>query len=211
MTTQAISSEPRPKSYTTKPLSTKRQVFTTGQIARMCQAAPRTISKWFDSGKLKGYRIPGSKGRRVPRMELIRFMMDNGMPLRLLGSHFSRAMLVGTDPILEQLCHELRTSLPADALEIDWVSDVFKAGVLSVTLEPTVVVADASIGRDAAIQLGKSVREQFHPQLMLGLAFEDDAAVDFWLDSGFDKVYKRPFDNRLIIADIARVSKDDKS
>jgi len=36
------------------------KVFTTGQVAKICKVAPRTVSKWFDSGRLKGYRIPGS-------------------------------------------------------------------------------------------------------------------------------------------------------
>ena len=44
-----------------------KKVFTTGQVAKICQVAPRTVSKWFDSGRLKGYRIPGSQDRRIPR------------------------------------------------------------------------------------------------------------------------------------------------
>ncbi len=43
-----------------------RQIYTIGQVAKMCRVAPRTVSKWFDSGRLKGYRIPGSQDRRIP-------------------------------------------------------------------------------------------------------------------------------------------------
>ena len=28
------------------------KVFTTGQVAKICKVAPRTVSKWFDSGRL---------------------------------------------------------------------------------------------------------------------------------------------------------------
>ena len=38
-----------------------KEVFTTGEVARICNVAPRTVSKWFDTGQLRGYRIPGSK------------------------------------------------------------------------------------------------------------------------------------------------------
>lgn len=62
-----------------KILDLNRQVFTTGQIARICFVAPRTVSKWFDTGRLKGYRIPGSNDRRVRRKELIEFLKENGM------------------------------------------------------------------------------------------------------------------------------------
>ncbi len=56
------------------------KVFTTGQVAKICKVAPRTVSKWFDSGRLKGYRIPGSQDRRIPRDYLIKFLKEHGMP-----------------------------------------------------------------------------------------------------------------------------------
>lgn len=55
--------------------------MTTGQVARCCSVAPRTVSKWFDSGKLKGYRIPGSQDRRVLAKTLIAFLKASGMPV----------------------------------------------------------------------------------------------------------------------------------
>ena len=51
-----------------------KKVFTTGQVAKICKVAPRTVSKWFDSGRLRGYRIPGSQDRRIPREHLLRFL-----------------------------------------------------------------------------------------------------------------------------------------
>ena len=53
----------------------RKDVLTTGQVAEICSVAPRTVTKWFDSGQLKGYRIPGSRDRRIPTSELIRFMI----------------------------------------------------------------------------------------------------------------------------------------
>ena len=58
-----------------------KDVLTTGEVAKICNVAPRTVSKWFDSGALHGYRIPGSKDRRIPLNQLIRFMKQHGMPL----------------------------------------------------------------------------------------------------------------------------------
>ena len=57
-----------------------KNVLTTGDVAKVCHVAPRTVSKWFDNGQLKGYRIPGSKDRRIPVSELIRFMKVHNMP-----------------------------------------------------------------------------------------------------------------------------------
>ncbi len=58
-----------------------KTLFTTGQVAKIWKAAPRTVSKWFDSGRLGGYRIPGSQDRRIPREHLLRFLLANGRPL----------------------------------------------------------------------------------------------------------------------------------
>src|SRR5947209_14833978 len=62
------------------------KVFTTGQVAKICKVAPRTVSKWFDSGQLKGYRIPGSRDRRIPREDLIRFLEENGFEESLISA-----------------------------------------------------------------------------------------------------------------------------
>lgn len=56
------------------------KIFTTGQIAKMLSVAPRTVSKWFDSGRLRGYRIPGSQDRRIPESLLVKFIAENGLP-----------------------------------------------------------------------------------------------------------------------------------
>ena len=73
-----------------------KKVFTTGQVAKICKVAPRTVSKWFDSGRLRGYRIPGSQDRRIPRVQLVLFMKDNGIPLGELGLEWEEADLVQT-------------------------------------------------------------------------------------------------------------------
>ena len=62
-----------------------RYVLTTGQVSKICHVAPRTVCRWFDSGQLRGYRIPGSKDRRIPLPELVRFMQAHNIPTEALG------------------------------------------------------------------------------------------------------------------------------
>ena len=56
-------------------------VLTTGDVARICNVASRTVMQWFDNGLLGGYRIPGSRDRRIPIAELARFMRKYGIPI----------------------------------------------------------------------------------------------------------------------------------
>lgn len=57
------------------------KVFTTGQVATICGVAPRTVCMWFDRGLIRGYRIPGSNDRRIPREHLVKFLKEYSMPL----------------------------------------------------------------------------------------------------------------------------------
>ncbi|MHC4487461.1 MAG: helix-turn-helix domain-containing protein, partial [Planctomycetota bacterium] len=75
-------------------MSKGKNVLTTGDVAKICNVAPRTVSKWFDSGRLKGYRIPGSKDRRIPVNELIRFMKMHNMPTTELSVGKMRVLIV---------------------------------------------------------------------------------------------------------------------
>jgi len=61
----------------------RRDILTTGQVSKICNVAPRTVCRWFDSGKLRGYRIPGSKNRRILVSGLIRFMKEHNMPMEI--------------------------------------------------------------------------------------------------------------------------------
>lgn len=61
--------------------STYGGYLTTGMAAAICKVAPRTVSKWFDRGWIKGHRIPGSTDRRISRDELLRFLKEHNMPV----------------------------------------------------------------------------------------------------------------------------------
>ena len=75
-------------------MNIEKDVLTTGEVAKICNVAPRTVSKWFDSGSLKGYRIPGSKDRRIPASQLVKFMKAHGIPFDGVLSGRTRVMIV---------------------------------------------------------------------------------------------------------------------
>ena len=56
-------------------------VLSAGEVAEICNVASRTVHKWFDCGHLKGYLIPGSRDRRIPLLELVRFMKAHNIPV----------------------------------------------------------------------------------------------------------------------------------
>jgi excisionase family DNA binding protein len=126
-----------------------KNVLTTGDVARICNVAPRTVSKWFDTGQLKGYRIPGSKDRRIPVSELIRFMKVHNIP--------AASLPVGKIRILVADSHEESASALANALrtkagyEVQIVLSNFEAGVTIQKFAPHVLLVNLlAKGIDAA-------------------------------------------------------------
>ena len=122
----------------------KKSVLTTGQVARICHVAPRTVSKWFDTGQLRGYRIPGSRDRRIPIEHLHAFMRAHGIPLDALDGGVCRVLIVGRDPqqaepIIQAVGASGRYDLQAAANE-------FEAGVLAQQFRPHAIVLD--VGED---------------------------------------------------------------
>ncbi len=119
----------------------KKNVLTTGQVAKICNVAPRTVSKWFDSGQLRGYRIPGSKDRRIPAEQLLRFMKNHGIPTTGLELGTTGVLIIDDDRELSVLmCEALNSRGRYDAFAAD---SAFEAGVLVANNRPHVIIVDA--------------------------------------------------------------------
>lgn len=58
----------------------EKTAFTIPDVARLCSVCPATAVRWFDSGRLRGYRVPGSGHRRVSRDHLERFLKEYDLP-----------------------------------------------------------------------------------------------------------------------------------
>src|SRR6201995_3024163 len=81
--------------------------FTTGEAAKICKVSQQTIIRCFDNGQLKGFRVPGSRFRRIPREALYKFMRDNGIPSDALESGKRKVLLVDDDAGVVQLIHKV--------------------------------------------------------------------------------------------------------
>jgi len=119
-----------------------KRVLTTGEVAKLCCVAPRTVSKWFDSGKLRGYRIPGGKDRRIPLDQLISFMRAHGIPLNGLNDDKRRVVLLADD---RSFADALETALrQRGGYEVLVADSAFEAGALVHAHQPRVLIVDVA-------------------------------------------------------------------
>src|SRR5216117_1331040 len=80
-----------------------KTVFTTGEAAEICKVSQQTIIRCFDSGRLKGFRVPGSRFRRIPKDALLAFMNESGIPADAPNSDQRRVLVVDDDPQIVEL------------------------------------------------------------------------------------------------------------
>ncbi len=176
-----------------------KKVFTTGQVAKICQVAPRTVSKWFDSGRLRGYRIPGSQDRRIPREALIRFLKENGMPMGNLEEEgWHKILIIGAEKLFINRIQEL---LPEDDdFKYNLAASGFEAGIQAESFHPDSIIIDLGMGRSEALQIAQTLRRNpaYEQTLMVGLAGEDEAAPEQLTQYGFNEIFKKPFDVALL-------------
>ena len=120
-----------------------KTVFTTGEAAEICKVSQQTIIRCFDSGRLKGFRVPGSRFRRIPREQLYSFMRDNGIPTDALESGKRRVLIVDDDQELVELIVDV---LEKDGrFEVRTVNNGFDAGMMVKEYHPDLIVLDVML------------------------------------------------------------------
>ncbi len=120
-----------------------KTVFTTGEAAKICKVSQQTIIRCFDSGQLKGFRVPGSRFRRIPRDVLYKFMKDNGIPTDALESGKRKALIVDDDQELVELIRDVLE--PDGRFEVRVANNGFDAGMLVKDYHPDVIILDVML------------------------------------------------------------------
>jgi len=184
-----------------------KDVLTTGEIAKICNVAPRTVAKWFDQGNLKGYRIPGSRDRRVPIEQLVRFLQDNGMPLGWLETGHKRILLLCDDREWSRSLSELLTDRSGYSVQTAFCC--FEAGVLAGLAAPQAIVVDVGMPQVAPASFVHTIRAV--PQLKGTklIAFStrmDDGLGHAMLQQGYGAYLKKPFEIANLIAQLSELT-----
>src|SRR5687768_4648688 len=185
-------------------MSTKmKDVLTTGEVAKICNVAPRTVSKWFDSGALRGYRIPGSKDRRIPLNQLIRFMKQHNMPLNGLMTGATRVLIVDDE---QDIVEVLEKILEDEAkYEVEVAKGGFEAGIIAERFRPHVMLVDMHLsdvdGKVVAQQVKANSDLQLTKVVAMSGRLTDEEAKGL-LNGSFDGFLRKPFHVRQVIETI---------
>lgn len=147
-----------------------QDMYTTGDVAKICHVAPRTVSKWFDEGRIKGFRIPGSQDRRIPRDCLARFLETHEFGFTLSDPSSIRVLCVGFHQ--EQFDHIAREASGIAAFAR--ASSGFAAGAMITGYMPTHVAIDLSIGRIDAYIIASGCKAEIPDSKIIGYGLGTD-------------------------------------
>jgi len=182
-----------------------KTVFTTGEAAKICKVSQQTIIRCFDSGQLKGFRVPGSKFRRIPRDLLYKFMKENGIPTDALESGKRKALVVDDD---EELVELIRDALENDGrFEVRVANNGFDAGMMVKEYHPDVIVLDVMLpdinGKEVCQRIrSDSALDDVRVVCISGMVEEDKVAE--LMASGANEFVQKPFEVEHLVEIMCR-------
>ncbi len=183
-----------------------KTVFTTGEAAKICKVSQQTIIRCFDSGQLRGFRVPGSRFRRIPRDILFRFMKENGIPTDALESGRRKALIVDDD---EELVELIRDALEADGrFEIRVANNGFDAGMMVKEYHPDIIVLDVMLpdinGKEVCQRVrGDSNLDDVKIICISGMVEQDK--IEDLKASGANEFVQKPFEVEQLIDRICQL------
>ena len=188
-------------------MAKRKDILTTGQVAQICKVAPRTVTKWFDSGQLKGYRIPGSRDRRIPASELLRFMKAHNIPTDMLDVGRLRVLIIDSD---WEVASTLAKALNGRGnYETQTAQSSFDAGAIAQKFSPHVVLINLLAEDIDAGAICRHIRSHEDLQTVKVVALADrlsDSETQALMKKGFDATLPKNSDVTETIKKIEEVT-----
>ena len=177
-----------------------KSVYTTGEAAEICKVSQQTIIRCFDSGRLKGFRVPGSKFRRIPREALLQFMKDNGIPPDALDNGKTKILVVDDDPEIVELFVDV---LDRDGrFEVRTAGTGYDAGMITQEFMPDLIILDYMLPDINGNVVCKTIRtkpEMEHTKIIIVSGVVNQDEINELLKSGADEFVKKPFNIEKLI------------
>ncbi|MFP6611928.1 MAG: response regulator [Pirellulales bacterium] len=177
-----------------------KTVFTTGEAAKICKVSQQTIIRCFDSGQLKGFRVPGSRFRRIPRELLFTFMKDNGIPTDALESGKRKISVVDDDVELVELITDV---LERDGrFDVKSVNNGFDAGMMVKDYQPDLIVLDVMLpdinGKEVCQRVRSDSSMDSVKIICISGMVEEDKVDELRL-AGANDFMRKPFEVEVLV------------
>jgi excisionase family DNA binding protein len=183
-----------------------KSLFTTGEAAEVCNVSQQTIIRCFDAGRLKGFRIPGSKFRRIPRESLVTFMRENGIPSDNFENGKKKVLIVDDDAEIVELIADV---LVRDGrFEVKTASSGYEAGIMTHQFNPDLIILDymlPDINGNIVCKTIKSNPDFAATKIIIVSGVVNQTEIEDLLKAGAEDFMKKPFNIAELIEKISGV------
>jgi len=177
----------------------------TSEVARFCHVSPEVVALWIRNGKLSAYSTPGGH-YRIPVIEFVRFLEENGMPIpERFHSFVRRCILVIDDE--PSWIDFVREALEADFKVVgalNGIDGLVKIGVF----RPELILLDALMpgldGRDV-VKILRENPEFRSLKILVATAFPEDRIVQAMREIGVAGVVTKPASPAELLGQISGV------
>lgn len=183
-----------------------KTVFTTGEAAKICKVSQQTIIRCFDSGQLRGFRVPGSRFRRIPREALYRFMKENSIPTDALESGRRRVLIVDDDQAVVDLISDVLAN--DSRFETRVVNNGFGAGMMAKEYHPDLIILDVMLPDINGQEVCELIRQDptmADTKIICISGMIEEEKIDDLKKSGADDFLNKPLDIDELIRRVCRL------
>ena len=183
-----------------------KELFTTGEAADICNVSQQTIIRCFDSGRLQGFRIPGSRFRRIPRESLVKFMKDNDIPLNNFDTGKAKVLIVDDDAEIVELMMDV---LVRDGrFDVKTASSGYDAGILTQQFRPDLIILDymlPDVNGNVVCQTIKRNQEFEDIKILIVSGVANQSEIEDLLTAGAEDFMAKPFDISELVAKVGAI------
>ena len=172
-----------------------KQSFSTSEVARYCHVTPDTIRKWAEAGRIGVFKTPGGH-RRIRREDLIRFLVENNIPLHSeLREDGVRILVVDDEKAIISLIRRFLERAKAP-FEISVATDGFDAGHQIGTFRPSVVFLDIRLPGLDGFEICRRIKsspETASTNVIAMTGYYEQDVADRIIELGAITCLKKPF------------------
>jgi excisionase family DNA binding protein len=183
-----------------------KELFTTGEAASICNISQQTIIRCFDAGRLEGFRIPGSKFRRIQRKSLIKFMKDNGIPLDGLETGKKKILVVDDDAEIVELLVDV--FVRDGRFDVKTAANGYDAGILTHQFQPDLILLDYMLPDINGNIVCKAIRKEpafSSTKVIIVSGVINRSEIDDLLSAGADDFIQKPFNISELVDKISGI------
>ena len=183
-----------------------KKLYTTGEVAKICNLSQQTIIRCFDAGRVEGFRIPGSKFRRIPHESLIKFMQSNDIPIDALQSGKKKILIVDDDAEIIEMMVDV--FVRDGRFDVKSAASGYEGGIMTEQFRPDLIILDymlPDVNGNIVCRTIKQNPDFAEIKIIIVSGVVNEEEIEDLKQAGAEEFVKKPFNIAQLIDKISSI------